>query len=278
MSGAPIEARNAPDDFLSGDSGAVFGIRATAKALVRDALADAYAVATLRPWRLRRAARRWPHRRVLAVAIERTDVPNVLAAARAELERSRHEVTFASTPAGNRGKFENLNALLREHSLDHYDWVLAVDDDVVLPRGFLDAFLFLAERFELRLAQPAHRRRSHAAWQVTRRRAASVARESAYVETGPVTAFHALTLDTLLPFPPLRVGWGLDLHWSALAREHGWRIGIVDATPIRHGLRLVAAAYDRGAAIDEAREFLAGKPYTTAAVAQRTLATHRTWT
>ena len=32
-----------------------------------------------------------------------------------------------------------------------------VDDDVVLPRGFLDRFLFLAERFGLQLAQPAHR-------------------------------------------------------------------------------------------------------------------------
>ena len=49
----------------------------------------------------------------------------------------------------------------------------------------------------------------------------------------------------LLPFPPLRFGWGLDQHWSALALEHGWRIGVVDATPIRHGLRRIAASYDR---------------------------------
>ena len=39
-----------------------------------------------------------------------------------------------------------------------------IDDDVELPRGFLDRFLFLCERFSLTLAQPAHRLHSHAAW------------------------------------------------------------------------------------------------------------------
>lgn len=278
MSDAPAETELAPEDFVSGTSGLVFGIRATTKAVLADTVADAAALATLRPWRLRRAARRSPRRRVLALAVERTDVPNLLPEARAELARSRHAVEFVSTPTAGRGKFENLNALLRQHPPTGYDWVLAIDDDVSLPRGFLDSFLFLVERFDLRLAQPAHRSRSHAAWQVTRRRIRSVARETAFVESGPIVAFHSTTLDTFLPFPPLRAGWGLDAHWSAVARQHGWKLGIVDATPIRHGLRLIAASYDRSSAIAEGRRFLAGKPYTTAAVAQRTLVTHRSWT
>jgi hypothetical protein len=152
-----------------------------------------------------------------------------------------------------------------------------VDDDVRLPPGFLDAFLFLVERFELRLAQPAHRRRSHAAWQVTRRRAGSVVRETTCVEIGPLVAFHQAAFGALLPFPELRAGWGLDAHWSAIARERGWRIGIVDATPIRHGLRRIAVSYDRQEAIAEGRRFLAGKPYVRAGEAQRTLRSHRTW-
>jgi hypothetical protein len=100
-------------------------------------------------------------------------------------------------------------------------------------------------------------------------------RETAFVEIGPVTAFHAATFDTLLPFPPLRVGWGLDAHWSAVARERGWKLGVVDATPVRHGLRTIAAAYDRQDAIDEARRFLTGRSYTRADEAGRTIATHR---
>ena len=125
------------------------------------------------------------------------------------------------------------------------------------------------------MAQPAHRARSHAAFQVTRSRATSLVRESAFVEIGPVVAFGAVTFDVLLPFPPLRVGWGLDLHWGAVARAHGWRLGIVDATPIQHHMRPVAASYDRSGAIAEARAFLADRPYVTASEAQRTLATHR---
>ena len=52
---------------------------------------------------------------------------------------------------------------------------------------------------------------------------------------------------------------------------------MVDATPVRHGLRLIASSYDRSDAIAEARAFLQDKPYTRAVDAQRTLATHRSW-
>ena len=95
-------------------------------------------------------------------------------------------------------------------------------------------------------------------------------RETRFVEIGPVVAFHHVTFEALLPFPPLRFGWGLDQHWSALALQYGWRIGVVDATPIRHGLRRIAASYGHDEAIAEARRFLDGRPYTAAADAQRT--------
>jgi hypothetical protein len=134
---------------------------------------------------------------------------------------------------------------------------------VDLPRGFLDAFLAAAEREGLVLAQPAHRRRSHAAWPPTRRRARSVARRTGFVEIGPVTAFAREAVAELLPFPPLRMGWGLDNHWAAVARERGWPIGVVDATPVAHVQAKVGAAYDPSAAIEEARAFLADRPYLT---------------
>jgi hypothetical protein len=274
----PGTVADAPrEDFLSGTSGEVTGIRATSKAVAADSFAAAYDAVRWRRRRLNNAATGWPRRRILALAVEREDTPNLLQSARAELERTHHAVRFASTTVGERGKFENLNALLQENPPEGHDWVLLVDDDVALPSGFLDTFIFLAERFQLRMAQPAHRHRSHAAWQVTRRQLGSVARETAYVEIGPVVALQAVTFDTLLPFPELRFGWGLDLHWSAVAQRHGWRMGIVDATPIRHGLRLIASSYDRKDAIAEARDFLAERPYSRADEVQRTLATHRTW-
>jgi len=152
-----------------------------------------------------------------------------------------------------------------------------VDDDVELPRGFLDRFLFLCDRFSLQLAQPAHRLNSHAAWPQTRRRAGSVVRETSFVEIGPVTAFAAATFTTLLPFPALRMGWGLDSHWAAVAREHGWRCGVIDAVSVGHRVAPAAAAYEREAALAEARSFLAERPYLSAGEASRTLTTHRSW-
>jgi hypothetical protein len=265
--------------FASGESGQVVGRRLNLLTALQDAALDALALARLEPPRLARAAAQAPpRRRVLAIGVERADRPNLMGAARAELLRSRHDVVVETADVGGRGKFENLNLLLERHDGGAgFDWVVALDDDVELPRGFLDRFLFLAERFDLRLAQPAHRRRSHAAWRVTRRRAGSVARETGFVEIGPVSAFHASTFATLLPFPPLRAGWGLDAHWAALARERGWPVGVVDAVPIRHLSRPIAGDYRHDEAVAESRSFLAGRPHVTAAEAQRTLATHRRW-
>ena len=102
-------------------------------------------------------------------------------------------------------------------------------------------------------------------------------RETAFVEIGPVTAFARATFAVLLPFPQLRMGWGLDLHWAALARAHGWRCGVIDAVSIRHRLAPAASAYSRAQAIAEARAFLAERPYLPAAEAKRTLMAHRRW-
>ncbi len=271
------------DDFLSGESGTVGGLDAVRRQL-RDQLLDARELLSTRRLRLDRAARRQPpRRRVLVLGIARPEHSAMTAAIQAELERSRHDVELRFIPPGDAGKFENLNRLLANHEaasqlpLDH-DWLLVVDDDVVLPRGFLDHLLFLAERFGFDLAQPAHRAYSHAAWRVTRRTAGVVARETPFVEIGPVTAFARSTFSSLLPFPSaLRMGWGLDLHWAALARERGWHCGVLDAVAIAHSTAPAAEAYSREAAVAEARAFLAERPYVNAREAQLTLRTHRRW-
>jgi GT2 family glycosyltransferase len=265
-------------DWASGQSGTVTGDRARLMGLA-DAALDARAMLTGRRSRLARAARSRPdRRRVLVIGVDRPGTRSTMAATRAELERSRHDVTFAIAPEpGDRGKFENLNALLAQHPAEGHDWLLVVDDDVGLPAGFLDGFLFLAERYDLRLAQPAHRLRSHAAWRITRRRPRAVVRETEFVEIGPVTAFHRDTFSTLLPFPDLRMGWGLDLHWGAVAREHGWRMGVVDALPIAHVGAPAGEAYSHAVAAEESERFLRDRPYVPRREAERTLVEHRSW-
>ena len=265
------------DDFLSGSSGTVGGIDGMRRA-VRDAAIDARELASGRRLALSRAARRSPpRRRVQVLGVVRPEHAALAARAQHELTRSRHRVEVHTRHAREGGKFENLNLMLAEHPPGDHDWLLVIDDDVGLPRGFLDRFLFLCERFDLQLAQPAHRLNSHAAWLVTRRRPGAVARETAFVEIGPVTAFASSTFATLLPFPELRMGWGLDMHWAALARAGGWRCGVIDAVAIRHRAAPAAEAYSRQEAVEEARAFLAQRPYLSAAEAQCTLATHRRW-
>ena len=251
------------EDFLSGESGTVRGVRRPVMRAA-DALLDLEAAMRVR--RLDRAARRTPAttRRVLVLGIERPG--RLMRAARIELHRTRHDVAVHTIAMGEGGKFEHLNALLAAHPASGFDWLLVVDDDVVLPRGFLDRFLHCAEDAGLVLAQPAHRLQSHAAWEVTRRRPGGAVRETHFVEIGPVTAFAAASFATLLPFPALRMGWGLDVHWGALAREHGWPVGVVDATAILHTTP-VGGGYARADAVAEATAFLARRPYVTRAEA-----------
>lgn len=274
------------EDYLSGTSGVVDGIDAGVRQAADRAL-DGWERLTGRRLRLRLAASHEPPlRRVLVLGVERPENRALSHAIRLELLRSRHDVQVRTRPPLQRGKFENLNLLLRAREggsgeggipIHDHDWLIVIDDDVRLPPGFLDRFLFLCERFSLVLAQPAHRLSSHAAWPVTRRRWRSVARETGFVEIGPVTAFSRESFPVLLPFPELRMGWGLDVHWAALARQHGWRCGVIDAVPIDHSVAPVATDYPRADAIAEARSFLAQRPYLSAREAALTLATHRHW-
>jgi GT2 family glycosyltransferase len=271
---SPAHARPT-DDFLSGESGTVGGLDGLRRAAL-DLADDALQVASTSRLRIDVAARRSPpSRRVLALCVARPEHGALVQGIHAELARSRHQVELCVGSPADRGKFENLNLLLDAHRADAYDWLFVIDDDIVLPHGFLDRLLFLAERFGLDLAQPAHRRASHAAWQVTRRRPDSLVRETSFVEIGPVTAFAHRTFSTLLPFPDLRMGWGLDMHWAALARQRGWRCGVIDAVPIRHRAAPAASAYSREQALGEARAFLAERPHLSASEAQQTLVTHR---
>lgn len=245
------------DDFLSGASGTVGGLRGRALR-VADALLDAGTWSRRR--RLRRRADRLPRRNVLVVAIVREG--GRWPGARDELLRSRHAVTIATDAPRGRGKFTALQALLDRTDTAPFDWLVVCDDDVDLPRGFLDVLLLCAERGGLQVAQPAHRLHGHAAWPVTLRDPRCDLRVTNFVEIGPVTAFAARTLPVLLPFPAeLPMGWGLDVHWAALAAREGWPIGVVDAVAVGHTQAAAGAAYDREPVLAAARGFLAGRPY-----------------
>ena len=271
-------------DHLSGDAGDVTNPWRRAKRTLGELAFEAADRATGVGRRADALARATPARRVLVTGVYRPESLLALGS----LGSERHEVrcalgaTSAADPALaehtvaeglSGGKFENLNRVLSGAA--EFDWLLVVDDDVRLPARFLDRFIAVCEHFALDLAQPAQSQRSHSAWRVTRRRPASLVRETRFVEIGPVTAFGHRAAAELLPFPELRFGWGLDLHWAAVAAERGWRLGVVDATPVRHEAAPVGSAYELEEAQAEAAGFLADRPYLPAARAGDVLATHR---
>lgn len=262
---SPLAATSGFRDFFDAgiDESARADIRSPRKARLRDACFDARLVLSYPYWINKFRSRKLSKFRVLIVAVS---VPGRAA----ELERvlqalasQHHSVTIVTEPMLERGKFDNINAAIEKHGpISRYDWIIVTDDDMEIPHGFLDQFLYLATKYNLKISQPAHRLHSFATFSVTKRRWATLARRTRFVETGPLTAFHRDTFAALLPFPSLRWAWGLDLYWADIARRQDWNIGIIDAVPVRH-YRPVGSSYSGDAAIAEARQFLADKGVMT---------------
>lgn len=271
MSTAPLPD---PSTFSSGVHGTVAGKRGALRR-VADRGLDAWLTLSGTRRHIRRLAAQTPRRDILIAGIYGPE-SRCIGPSLDELRASRHRVHVAagSTEQLAGGKFENLAAVLADEGAA--DWTIVIDDDVMLPRNFLDGFVALAEAFDFQLAQPAQTLASHAAWASARRVPFSVARRTNFVEIGPVTAFSRTAAAELLPFPQLKMGWGLDLHWGAVAAERGWRLGVIDALPVRHEWRPVGGSYSAADATAEAQRFLAGKPYIDAAEAGQTLEEHRT--
>jgi len=171
---------------------------------VEDVVLDAWLAFARAGARLDELADAMPSRDVLVLSIYRPKT-DALRRALGELRRTRHSLRTALGAMGNpdpaladetvaaglaRGKFANLNTVADAAGGAGAHWIVVVDDDVALPEGFLDRFLAVCEHLDLTMAQPAQTRASHAAWPVTRRRGGSMARETRFVEIGPVTCFR----------------------------------------------------------------------------------------
>ena len=185
---------------------------------------------------------------------------------RRELARSRHDVELHTAAPDGRGKFENLNPLLAAHPADGQR--LAARGRrrrraaARLPRPLpVPVRALLAE-----LAQPAHRLHSHAAWPVTRRRAAQRRARDELRRDRPGDGVRARHL-------PRRCCRSRSCGWAGGSTCTGRRSrastagAAASSTPcaIGHRAAPAAAAYAREAAVAEARAFLAGRPYLSAA-------------
>jgi hypothetical protein len=165
-------------------------------------------------------------------------------------------VTVMSSPAPI-PKFKILNQMLKEVSMRDFDVLLVLDDDIVLPRGFIDAFIAAQQQCDFSLCQPA---RTHTSWidhRMVEQEDGLMGRQTRFVEIGPVFSIRSDLFDTLLPFDERSpMGWGLDFVWPILVEGRGLKMGIIDAVPVDHSLRKPVQSYSFRQAVQEEAEFL----------------------
>jgi len=172
------------------------------------------------------------------------------------------ESVTSLTIAESMPKYALLNRLIAEQDLADYDFVLTVDDDIVLPEGFLDLFLGVQAGLKLDLAQPARTQNSHVDHPMVIQQRGVLARRTLFVEIGPVVSFARSAYDLLLPFDETNpMGWGFENVWAHKLREAGLSEGIVDAVPADHSVRAPVANYRWADAVADRERYLAANSH-----------------
>jgi glycosyltransferase involved in cell wall biosynthesis len=175
---------------------------------------------------------------------------------------------------GNRLKSELLNELLAGQDLTQYQYVLSVDDDITLPEHFLDRFLSLQECLGFAIAQPARTSDSHIDLPIVEQQRGVIARQTHFVEIGPLVSFHRSIFPLVFPFDLTSpMGWGYENVWSQLMSDHGLRMGIIDVLPVEHKMRKSVAHYSWHEADRGRRALFAKHPHRSYADCFRVLDT-----
>lgn len=195
--------------------------------------------------------------RVLVLGVYLADRPNHVDAivgnlsGSAEVEAVQRWVALGGSPASDvqksvtskvllrkTPKYEILNGLIGEMDLREYEYLLTIDDDILLPENFLDRFIALQARLGFAVAQPARTANSYIDHPIVLRQAGVIARQTRFVEIGPVVGFHESAFDLLLPFDLASpMGWGYENVWSRRLMSQNLKMGIIDLLAVDHSLR-----------------------------------------
>jgi GT2 family glycosyltransferase len=172
-------------------------------------------------------------------------------------------------------KFPLINDLLGDVDLKDFEYVVIADDDIVLPSLFLDRFLGAQTALEFRLAQPARTKSSYIDHAIVEQEPGAFARETLWVEVGPLVSIHRSLYDLIIPFD-LRspMGWGYENIWAYELSQRGHKMGIIDAFPVEHSLRPPGAHYSQADAAAACGTLLSGRAHLPVDVCQQVLRRH----
>jgi hypothetical protein len=158
-------------------------------------------------------------------------------------------------------KFPQFNRLLGT-DIGHYDYVIFTDDDIKFPDNFLDRYLAVVEHYGFALAQPARSKYSTGSHVFCKQNPALIARQTRFVECGPVFSMNRAAQLALLPFSThFGMGAGRDFVWPHVLEAQGLTLGIVDSVPVDHAFRPDGESYPRGEANRAMRVYLDKTPH-----------------
>lgn len=165
--------------------------------------------------------------------------------------------------SGRTPKFQIINDLIKDKDLSGYDYIVLCDDDVVLPINFVDDFIALQSKLEFAIAQPARTLNSYIDHPIVARHVGVHARQTRFVEIGPVVSFHKSAFSFVFPFDETSpMGWGYENVWSHEAHKRDLKIGIIDVVCVDHSLRKPVENYQWQQADSEMRLFLSKHEHT----------------
>jgi hypothetical protein len=195
---------------------------------------------------------------ILVLGVVRIDVPNLFQEIHDELHRSQHRVTQMWAEA-DAPKFTMLNSLWANTSWvlkRASDYVIVIDDDIQLPHHFLDRYIEVIERYDFALAQPARTSNSTIHHPIVEQQTHCIARQTRFVEIGPLFSVRADAFDLIFPFDETSpMGWGYDFAWPVQMEQAGLKMGIVDALAVDHSFR-PNISYDLSIVSAQANDYL----------------------
>jgi len=217
-----------------------------------------------------------PPRRILLAGVYLSDAPNTMDHLVGALSRSmRHTVDQRWVALGDTAvsdavaavtvrivpdrapKFTLFNALLANEPWQDYDYVFLCDDDIEIPDGFIDHLIDLQESLGFAATQPARTPESFSGHLIVVQQPGLVARETRFVESGPVVSFTREAFSRVFPFDDSSgMGWGLEFVWAHNLAEAGLRMGIIDSVQVVHTLRPTAVQYNEDEARRQERELV----------------------
>jgi hypothetical protein len=150
------------------------------------------------------------------------------------LDNPLPELSAYTLGCGPGPKMDLLNRLWQAVACDDCDQLVIADDDISFTRGSLDQLLRATITCEFGIAQPAHDWASTSTYSMNRRRPFLLARQTTFVEPGPLFVVTQPWIDQVVPFPEnFGMGWGLWVLWLKLQAK-GCKLGVIDCVTVNH--------------------------------------------